>query len=224
MEFYEPITGIVVEIPDVPPADRLDEIVLREGFVCDDGAGAEAAAMRAIIASPDLAELLPAGVVSGEITLKPLTWDPRRRAVYDSETGPTRVFDLDEEGRFVSSLRWAMRSAGPAPNQLVIGDHEYTRREMLRAGPPSITVKDYAVDYGGTHGPASRSLPRRKIRDGETGELLGKETMIGGNRAFEFSDGTVTNAHGQPLIRSRKDSERAEASSELERTDRGDED
>lgn len=66
-------------------------------------------------------------------------------------------------------------------------------------GTPAVMVPNHTVNYSGL--PASRSLPRRKLKDGKLDKL-------GGHDVFRFKDGGYTTTDGRPIVQNKDDAQR----------------
>lgn len=66
-------------------------------------------------------------------------------------------------------------------------------------GAPAVMVPNHTVNYSGL--PASRSLPRRKLKDGKLDKLAGHDV-------FRFKDGGYTTTDGRPIVQNKADAQR----------------
>lgn len=205
MEFVHVGTGILLEI-DVPPAERLDPIVLRFSMEAIAGLGVPMSAYEIrgvqlpyeiIRCAVDETEIdrLPAVTVE----LIPKTGHRWARYASESRPGESRWQPIDTE-RFPDSFG--------APQHRIWGGVEWTIQRDDAERAPLVRVREFAVSYGAQGAPVSHSLPRLPMVDPVTGERRFTEEMAGEHRVFRHPDGTVTDKHGRPLVRNREEYER----------------
>lgn len=100
------------------------------------------------------------------------------------------------------------------------------RESLLTVSPPldvwvrvyglglSVSVPNHAVSYDGC--PASRSLPRRKVRRPD-GSWVGQPDRLNGQNVIRHKDGGYTTMDGRPIIRGRADADNEKARTGMHR-------